>query len=346
MNHYATCLIGRPLAPNVPKRELVQDYIPMFQEGGIGDLILALPFVQLFRQQKTKVRFYTFAPEIAAIFLDWVEIVPRDQLQSDNPSYVIHCIDLIRFKLKHQDAVREMPPFVKKLYDIWLAKQDEWGFLAQKYPHEANLMGKKCENMGLKRWQLATYLVDAPYIKFRWKTYPVVAPQQFITVHDGFDSTGSMTFDASMKSWNMDYWAEFVRLFKINHPDIVVIQLGGKKYRKIEGVDVDLAGILPFAESLRYLNSSLVHIDGDSGLVHARALFDKPSVVIFGSTPAGYFGYEGNKNLETTMKCSPCWWKKGNWMETCYAGHNRPLCMEETKPINVLEAVNSIFERG
>ena len=136
----------------------------------------------------------------------------------------------------------------------------------------------------------------------------------------------------------MIYWGEFVSKFKLRFPHIQVIQLGGKKHRPIHGVDLNLAGAIPFYKSLQYLKGAIVHVDGDSGLVHARHLFKKPSVVIFGPTNVNYFAYPENVNLAPKV-CGNCWWIKTDWMKNCVKGYDHARCMMSVTATTVIEAV-------
>jgi ADP-heptose:LPS heptosyltransferase len=145
-----------------------------------------------------------------------------------------------------------------------------------------------------------------------------------------------------MKSWDPNSWVSFVKIFKAVHPDVRIVQLGGKDDKAIPGVDVSMVGQLDFSDSLKYLKGAVVHVDGDSGIVHARRLFNKPSVVIFGPTNPKYFGYPENVNLEPGF-CGDCWWKKPDWMRKCVLDYPAPRCMDSTSPQLVVSAVSALL---
>lgn len=315
------------------------NYIPIFQHGGIGDQIVALPIIELFLGQKIPVRLYTLFPEIAKIFLPQIEIAPRHQMNFDDPEYSIHLIDTIEFRFKFTPDENALPDFVRPMYRSWLGQQSIWGELIRNHPGSGNKLGNVAVERGFRRPTLGFHLLGQGIRDFKFEVEPIEG--QFITIHDGFDSTHK--FDTSMKSWPVPYWEDFVRIFKVKYPNVKVYQLGGAKHHPIAGTDENLAGKLPFAESLRYLKSSLVHVDGDSGLVHARHLFKKASVVIFGPTNHHYFGYPENINLEPWF-CGNCWWKKSTWMKDCVEGHPRALCMESVEPNRVINSVSDMIE--
>lgn len=316
------------------------DFIPVQQTGGIGDLIISLPFLEeCFRGMPLRV--YANFPEILKYFAPWIPQIESYRHLGNHLDYVIEVSDVIKFKFFKNNVV--LPETIKPLHAFWKTKEKTpWWEIIHGVPNKGNEMGTLAVSLGLHRTTMAFYIAGLKPKEFTWDVADVQIPNKFITVHDGFDSTGNYKFDRSMKSWNIKYWAEFVALFKKKYPSISVIQLGGERHRPIEGVDINYAGKLAFEQSLRYLKTSLLHVDGDSGLVHARKLFNKPSVVMFGPTNIDYFGYRINRNIKAPV-CGDCWWKKGDWMAKCVLGHPEPLCMESIKPEMVLEEVRRIL---
>lgn len=332
------------------EQSLSLPFVPVYQSGGIGDTIVSLAWLQNVLGPKTTlpVRIYSNFPEIISYFLPWVEVGGDNaQFRRDQKdfSWWLSISDFIDFK---GDPKTHMPDFMRGIFEVWLKHWDSgWGHLIASEPHKANEMGKKAVELGLNRRSLTFYLTGTRYQPF-WMGLgspfipPAAVPHRFITVHDGFDASGHYKFPVSMKSWNVDLWADFIARFKTKYPEIMVVQLGGPKRIDLPGVDLNLAGQLSFFETLRYLKSSIVHVDGDSGLVHARALFTAPSVVLFGPTNFTYFGYPGNINLAPNV-CGDCWWKKSDWMQNCVNGYETNLCMESIRPVRVMAEVEKFL---
>src|SRR6185369_8493444 len=91
-------------------------------------------------------------------------------------------------------------------------------------------------------------------------------------------------------------------------------------------------------EAAWVLKNSLLHVDGDSGLVHmARALHTK-SIVMFGPTNSEFFHYEANEKL-VSKNCTNCWWSTQDWMRSCPRGLKEPECMTSIAPHEVLTRV-------
>lgn len=317
--------------------------IHIYQHGGIGDQIIALPLIELFRKSGHPLIVYTHFPDILSIFFqNKITIHSREQFRRGELDYWVEFIDIVDFKFNHAKP-KDLPEFLQPFYAAFIENSKVWGSVIDAHPHQANIMGKMAVARGLHRWDLPFHLIGQEYHKFEFDMED--GPLDFITIHDGFDASGHYKFDMSMKSWAVPYWESFIAGFKRLYPNIKIYQLGGPKHHVIKGVDRNLAGKLSFRDSMLFLKSALVHVDGDSGLVHARQLFGKPSVVIFGPTNIDYFGYPENINLPPLF-CGDCWWKKGDWMKNCVLGYETAKCMESSSADRVLQAVGQIIERS
>jgi hypothetical protein len=123
----------------------------------------------------------------------------------------------------------------------------------------------------------------------------------------------------AVKCWPLEHWAELVSKLKALHPSLRIVQIGGTSSRPIAGVDDCLIGRIRLGEALWLLQGAALHIDGESGLVHAAYALGTPSVVLFGPTDVGFFGYRDNVNLNAGV-CTPCWWSTPDWLGRCPRG--------------------------
>lgn len=298
--------------------------VHIYQHGGIGDQILGLPFINLFRDEG--VTLYTIHGDVVKIFLPWVEVKQRTEFR--DPLWWIELTDVVRFK--------GSPPRTR-YYEHWLSKYNgAWKTMIDRHPMSCNEIGR----MGIHRTRLAHWLIGAEYKALDVGSKDSFFTDKFITVHDGFDETHK--HDVSMKSW--PHWAELITLLaKFGMP---VVQLGGKKCKPIPGVTRNQAGKLAFVDSLLLLSQSTLHIDSDSGLVHARALYySNPSIVLFGPTDIRYFGYPQNINLAPPVgTCVNCWWLRSDWMRDCVNGYGTPArCMSSITAATVAKAVENFL---
>jgi hypothetical protein len=321
--------------------------VHMLIHGGIGDQIIALPFIQMFKGKNLKVIVYTKFKDIAGIFLDWVTIKTREEFPKEKPPAIwFEVIDIVKINYTNRNIVLALPRFMQDIFHSYETKLREWNSIIQRHPGSCNELAKKAVAQGLNRRDLIFHLVNQPYKKFEFDV-PSTQGAEFLTLHTGFDD--SHNFDLSTKSWNLESYEFLVKNLKILYPKLGIVQVGGKKHQPIKGVDINLAGKLDFRNSLRYLKTSVLHIDNDSGLVHARALFNKPSIVLFGPTDINYFGYPDNINIKhNSCSKSPCWWTKSNWMQHCPADlpmEKASMCMNEISYGHVLGQVMQFMDK-
>ena len=169
-------------------------------------------------------------------------------------------------------------------------------------------------------------------------TYP------YVTIHHGFDveflpAKTRNTDYRSTKNVSMQQWREIVSL--IRKKGIEVIQLGVVAEETIEGVTRCLNGQTSLEETSLLIKHGLCHIDTEGGLVHLANAVHARSVVLFGPTPAEFFGYPQNINLEPSL-CKGCWFATKNWLIEC-ARHTRgPECMKGHSASSVADAVDKI----
>jgi Glycosyltransferase family 9 (heptosyltransferase) len=194
---------------------------------------------------------------------------------------------------------------------------------------------------GLKRHTIACKSLDLPYTPKTLPQGPRIDLEPFITVHEGYDQTQNAVPYRSTKNWNLRSWGNLTKDIRMAFPEVKIVQLGSKTARPIEGVTHDFSGRLRLDQSFNILRRSLLHIDGDSGLVHAAHALGVRSVVLFGSTPAKFFGYEENVNIEPN-ECGGCGWSHGDWMNVC-ALYESPKCLDSILNHHVFEKVKEIL---
>lgn len=140
------------------------------------------------------------------------------------------------------------------------------------------------------------------------------------------------------KVWPLEYYNEFILLFKERYPDIEVIQIGAGDAEKIKNTDRYLLGLN--MELIKYvLKDSFLHIDCEGGLVHLATALGTKCAVLFGPTPIDYYGYKSNINL-TAGKCCNCMGVTENWFSTCFKGQEKPECMYGIMPEYVLDKIS------
>lgn len=117
----------------------------------------------------------------------------------------------------------------------------------------------------------------------------------------------------------------------------MVVQIGSHHSAQFEGVDLSLVDLTSIGEVAWILKHSLLHVDGESGLVRMARALHTTSIVLFGPTSPSFFSFERNINLVSGV-CNDCWWSKQDWMSFCPRGLKEPECMTSIEPEQVLQA--------
>lgn len=134
-------------------------------------------------------------------------------------------------------------------------------------------------------------------------------------------------------------------MLRRDFPGVTFVQIGESATSvEITECDVSLLGRTSLKEAAGVLRGALMHLDNESGLVHLARCFGVPSTVVFGPTPADFFGYPGNGEVRPTV-CGDCWWLTRNWMRNCAMGYEKPLCMTEQHPSAVAQVAAEILRK-
>lgn len=158
-----------------------------------------------------------------------------------------------------------------------------------------------------------------------------ISSNKYVTIHRGNDLKNKST---CVKLWPVGYYGVLAGFLKKKYPEYQIVQLGVNKERcpNIENVDVNLVEKTTLDDVAFLLKHSSLHIDCEGGFTHLRhALRGGKTVVLFGPTDIGYYGYPENINLRTDA-CSECEWSREKWLESCVRGMVNPACMYSLTP--------------
>lgn len=214
--------------------------------------------------------------------------------------------------------------------------------------------------LGKKRWEQSTFFPETTISRFfndnpnvRLNTefsenelkskYFKKNDIRYITIQRGVQSGGEST-----KCWPVAHYNEFVTLFKKDYPEIQVVQLGSATSEKILGTDLDLSGKTSFEELKGLLKYSVLHIDGECGMVHLRRLLNGgKSVVLFGPTNEQFFGYPENCNISARPCGCACEYVFNDWNSRCaFSGKSEAICMQSINPEFVFLKCREILENS
>lgn len=313
--------------------------LPLVVTGAIGDNLLAIGLIHEIRRRVGKVTVYSDHPQVLA-FMGGIDAHPAKEYPGFDYSLWVNSLPRFmldrNFKGFRNDEIGDLYLAFKR----WEADR-AWAPYFARHPYLDNPMARLAVSQGLTRETLPYRILGIPY-KRPWKVLPwAKANARYITVHDGYE-TALGKIGRATKTWHLDHWKNLVTALKVLYPAHQIVQLGGPTSRRIPGVDIDHVGKLNIRSSFEHLSRSDLHIDGDSGLVHAARMFGVPSIVMFGPTDLEFFGYAENQNL-APKECGGCWWLTKDWMQRCPLGGGTPACMDSIVPAHVLAASTGIL---
>lgn len=120
------------------------------------------------------------------------------------------------------------------------------------------------------------------------------------------------------KLWPLEQYNNLTKLIKSKYDDIKIIQVGiDDFYGTIENTDLNLLGKLSFEQIAFLLQNSLCLISGEGGLVHLNHFLNGKSLVIFGPTDPGFYGYKENINIQNSKCNDHCQLLGKKFLEEC-----------------------------
>jgi ADP-heptose:LPS heptosyltransferase/SAM-dependent methyltransferase len=337
--------------------------VAVVTDGGIGDILLASPVLErLFDDAvRCEIDVYCHQPEAARFIFGNARFVravhPAALLRQNERHYdlTLRTLQFVRYGVRDSAKIaRVAPEFASRLAEA-AARLARVHGLAQRQPAMDGLWGRLSvraqrnylDNMGFLGAvdvdrESELFLAPDPAAHAALEKHVGAFGHRYVTLHDGFDNTTAIPPGAATKCWPMDNWRRLIDEMRSRHPDVALVQVGGKKSRNLPGVDVSLAGRTSLHEVAWIVKNAQLHIDTDSGLVHMARALHTPAVVMFGPTDSEYYGHAANTNL-TAGKCGNCWWSTPDWLARCPRGLAVPECMESVAPADVVAAASRML---
>lgn len=326
-------------------------------EGGIGDSIIDLAWVkELYKNADVPVNIDIYGRddlEFTAYMHDYVRNIMHCSLFNQAEGYDLK-LRIGHFVIVHKADVSAIASKSRKMLGIVRALTefaDAYAKYAYTQPNYDGAWTQLCTIKGWNRWDELGANGAVPFSRKSRATVHLsmgafgvleqygLSNKQFITLHAGTDTDINASSHGT-KVWPLQHWSEFCRIFKQRYPDIMLVQIGPKSSEPIEGVALSLLGKTSLHESAILLKYALLHVDGESGLVHLRRQLTGKSVVLFGPTPVKFYGYEQNCNI-VSRECSNCMWLMNDWFFSCLKQSGQPECMASINPETVMEGVSN-----
>jgi hypothetical protein len=236
--------------------------------------------------------------------------------------------------------VRDFNPKLEKLCNSVDAFYTKYWLLIDKHPRLDGYLAEVAVRYDFKRINFLQGMSEIPYgghdLLLRTDIQAMsrfgLQGKKIVTIHNGFDQQeGNRIGIATLPTKSYPHFGRVVAMVHAQYPDITIVQLGSATSVSIEGVDYNLLGKTTMEESAEIIRNAVLHIDGESGLVHMAACFGTLSCVVFGPTSYDYFSYPDNINIKPSF-CGNCWWMTEDWLKECPRGFAEARCLSEQPP--------------
>jgi ADP-heptose:LPS heptosyltransferase len=245
--------------------------IALIRPGAIGDIMMALNFVQELKSKK-EVTFFCSSGihSILNSFIsnnNLVNFQPLEKYKKENFEKTIH---LIGYPLNEGYPHKKMSRHLLEYF----ANEMETKFSFDQFTLTLPKFPKKIKNRNTPR-----------YITFQNKT----------------------GWSAYKEWWG---WQELINLIKEKKPNVEIYQIGGSNDPKIENIDGSFCGD-SFEDNIAAQAWANTHIGLDSVFNHTTNInwLNKgktKGIILFGSTQADASGYPHNDNISLGLSCQPC----------------------------------------
>lgn len=330
--------------------------------GGLGDYIVQKRFLTELRNLDPKVELYITSNDLrkkeflSAVYFD----LPRTVITYENESDIIFSEYDMVFRLDHIMTLLYVNKTQMKMKSdkllafakTWLKNYDHIKEYNTKMPWESVVHVERARILGLNRYQImGTYTnMEISDTKVRIglkrpfrKSYEDLGLKgAYITLNRGAEARPDGK--TQVKVWPLEYYHVLIRLIKSAYPKLKIVQIGNGEKERFKGADYYVLD--QHIETVKYvLKDSLLHIDCEGGLVHLATQLGTKCIVLFGPTPAFYYGYKENINI-VSEKCRDCMGTTEEWFTECYRKEAYPpRCMKAITPKIVYDALCRELER-
>ncbi len=325
----------------------------VYLRGGIGDIIMAGTYLkELYKWSDANCRFTIISDQnlmaLRGIFKGYPFI---DELFFRDDDYMVGdyevIFDLLRFPrivFMKRDYLRETAPDLYKLLLSYIDFEVDHQMYYRHIPltdtigvmyslmngHDRRTQSDLGHVLGMND-------STRPFITLEEDSFSILkshhlTPGQYITIQRGTNANDKIFHN--IRDWPIGYYNELIALLKARFPSLVFVHLGAKSPDVIlEGIDVDLRGRTTFEELKVILKHTLLHIDGECGMVHLTHALNGQSAVFFAQTRIDFCGYPENINVKAEGEC-PLWceWVTEDWQKKCLRGCDNPPCMKNLTP--------------
>lgn len=329
--------------------------IAIAEGGGLGDSIIQTTYIKQIRKLFDRPVIIDFYCRNYKAFQNFpfIDNVFSYTDKHNTENYDVYIVSR-RFYIILKMDEKKTKLFSKKFYDFCIdCKRLTENILCGEY--QDNLFTQYALIMGKNRLEQSNVhnllnldRTTAKYMQWTEKDMHILEDynlenQDYITVCRAVDSKYNNNHP---KLWPYEYYNILIDKIKKHYPHIKIVQIGSKSsINVIKNIDLNLVGKTTIEQSKIILKYSLLHIDGEGGLVHMKNFLNGISAVMFGPTLPMVFGYNENINLRSEACPYACEWVTNKWTEGCIKGCHPAACMKALLPDFVFARVKGYIDK-
>ena len=329
--------------------------------GGLGDYIIEKKAIMEIQKLDTNSVFFLTTEDLRkkdfldTVFFDmqgvYLTYENEKDIKQTEYDLVFRLDHIIHILYADVCSLRKKSESIYKFVDEWITNYDYIKEYNSRIPYESIIHVNRARLTKKDRYSImASYTSlnidghDVPIgLKENYRRYyeQLNLPSVYITMNFGADARPDGLMQ--VKTWPVENYNALIELIKKDYPSIKIVQIGNRNTFKFAGVDV--YAFDNNIETVKYiLKNSSLHIDCEGGLVHLATQLGTKCAVLFGPTPAFYYGYEENINVLPRV-CGECMGVIEEWYTHCILDDSYPAkCMLSLSPDYVKNRINKVLK--
>jgi ADP-heptose:LPS heptosyltransferase len=272
----------------------------------------------------------------------------RSRLKDQGYDLMVECRYVIKYTLSsHPRFNREEIGFIEDAQD----SQKPWLGLVQNFPFDNDRLWRQAKTKGWSMYDLMAHTsgfggedfealrIHLPGNKPAIKNFSL--PPQYIVVSN---SAEWLTLQSSLWTKSLPHAKMREILGELKKNGIPTVLMGTTNDPGAYPMDYDLRGKTNLLEAAEIIKNARLVLGPEGGLVNMAKAVGIPSVVFFGSTPADFFRFKTNINIEPCF-CGGCWWSTESYLRQCPLLEEIPPCTDSLDTQKILQTVRELFQR-
>lgn len=259
---------------------------------------------------------------------------------------LVFCRYVIEYRLPHNSRLSaDEKDFVAAAQTI----QRDWLPLSVQFPLNNDQLWRAASAQGLNMYRLMARTAgfdaaDFEALELRLDPQDGVLrrelPERYWVVCNSAEAL-SVTRSAWTKTLPADKLERIVR--KLKRSGVPSVLLGASRDdAPVAGVDFDWRGRSSLRQAAAILRDAALFIAPEGGIANLARAVGRNGIVFFGSTPAPFFAFSTNTNIQPQI-CGGCWWTTPSYLYQCPRLLRTPACVQSLPEDAIVQAARRML---